>query len=277
MFDSVLTTPPPAGQVRRTVFISHSHLHESETNQFLKDFQGVFISRHIGVSNRDDFIESTDPDYVMRQIREKHIGTASVTIILVGSCTHSRRYVDWEIKASLQQGKDRLPNGLLAIRLPSCPNGAFLPPRLEKNLRVNDLQGYSQYPRSPIELRRWIEEAFQARRTIADRILNPNDMMVNNAKCRVCGVWELAELAPAIQNVREDVLDRWGQREDLLARALSQSARGLHAATGLNARLAAHFSSRTKAAAERVVMVLENPQGIEFSCLAHSTEMLSVL
>ena len=191
MFDSVLAPPPPAGPVHRTVFISHSHLHESETNQFLKDFQGVFISRHIGVSNRDDFIESTDPDYVMRRIREKHIGTASVTIILVGSCTHSRRYVDWEIKASLQQGKDRLPNGLLAIQLPSCPNGAFLPPRLERNLRVNDLKGYArcwQYPRNPAELRRWIEEAFQARRTIADRIVNPNDTMTNNAQCRVCGI-----------------------------------------------------------------------------------------
>jgi hypothetical protein len=183
-----LSTEP----TRRVVFTSHSHLHESETQQFLKDFQAVFISRRIGVSDRDDFIDSTDPDYVMRRIREKHIGAASVTIVLVGSCTHSRRYVDWEIKASLQQGRDRLPNGLLAIQLPSCPNGAFLPPRFEKNVRVNDHQGYAryyQYPRNAAELRRWIEEAFQARRTIAERIVNPSDdMMTNNAKCRICGV-----------------------------------------------------------------------------------------
>ncbi len=129
---------PSTEPTRRVVFISHSHLHESETKQFLKDFQGVFIARHIGVSDRDDFIESTDADYVMRRIREKHIGGGPVTIVLVGSCTHSRRYVDWEIKASLQQGKDRLPNGLLAIQLPSCPNGAFLPPRLEQNWPLTD-------------------------------------------------------------------------------------------------------------------------------------------
>ncbi|MEI7939962.1 MAG: hypothetical protein WCK27_25030 [Verrucomicrobiota bacterium] len=30
---------------------------------------------------------------------------------------------------------------------------------------------------------------FQARRTIADRIVNPSDdMLTNNAKCRICGV-----------------------------------------------------------------------------------------
>jgi len=115
LLPSAPAAPPLTGPARRTVFISHSHLHELETKQFLKDSQGVFIPKSIGVSDRDDFIESTDPDYVMRRILQKHIGSASRTIILVGSCTHSRRYVDWEIKASLQQGKDRLPNDLLAI------------------------------------------------------------------------------------------------------------------------------------------------------------------
>ena len=184
--------PLSAQATRRVIFVSHSHLHEMETKQFLREFHGVFIARHIGVSDRDDFIESPDPDYVMRRIREKHIGVASVTIVLVGSCTHSRRYVDWEIKASLQQGKDRLPNGLLTIQLLSCPNGAYLPPRLERNLRANDYQGYARYyryPRTPAELRRWIDEAFQARRTRADQIVNPSDnMMTNNAKCRICGI-----------------------------------------------------------------------------------------
>jgi hypothetical protein len=187
-----LQSIPSTEPIHRVVFVSHSHLHEGETKQFLREFQGVFIARHVGVSDRDDFIESLDPEYVMRRVREKHIGPATVTVVLVGACAHSRRYVDWEIKASLQQGRDRLPNGLLAVRLPSCPNGAFVPPRLEKNLRVNDQGGYARYydyPRNGAELRRWIEEAFQARRTIADRIVNPNDdMMTYNAKCRVCGV-----------------------------------------------------------------------------------------
>jgi hypothetical protein len=36
----------------------------------------------------------------MSEIRRKYLGNASVTIVLIGSCTHSRRYVDWEIKLS---------------------------------------------------------------------------------------------------------------------------------------------------------------------------------
>lgn len=182
---------PTSGPIRRTVFVSHSHLHESETRRFLAEFSSVFIPRHIGVSDKDDFINSPSPNYVMQQIRNKYIGFSIVTIILVGSCTHSRRYVDWEIKASLQQGRDKRPNGVLAIRLPSCPNGALLPPRLEVNWRRNDNAGYVryyEYPRNAVELRRWIDEAVAARKTIANRIVNPNEMMTNNAKCRVCGL-----------------------------------------------------------------------------------------
>ena len=195
----VPSTPLPSmgslspGPVRRTVFISHSHLHESETKAFLTEFGSVFHQRHIGLSKKDDRIKSNDPDYVRRRINEELIKSKStVTIVLVGSCTHSRRYVDWEIKDSLRQGKDIIPNGLLAIKLPSCPNGALLPPRLELNWRRNDAEGYARYydyPRNQTELRRWIEEAFEARRTIADRIRNPHeDTFENNHQCRICGV-----------------------------------------------------------------------------------------
>lgn len=181
------------GPIRRTVFISHSHLHETETKAFLREFGSVFHARHIGLSNKNDRINSNDPDYVMGRIRKELIQSRStVTIVLVGSCTHSRRYVDWEIKASLQRNEGRLPNGLLAIQLPSCPNGAHLPPRLELNWRRNDAVGYAryyQYPRSPVELRRWIDEAVIAREVIANRIQNPHDSMFDhNRKCLVCGV-----------------------------------------------------------------------------------------
>lgn len=194
---SPLSQPaPPSGwsePVKRTVFLSHSHLHEWESKAFLREFGSVFHARHIGLSNKNDRIKSNDTDYVMGRIRTELIQSRStVTIVLVGSCTHSRRYVDWEIKASLQQGEGRIPNGLLAIQLPSCPNGAFLPPRLELNWRRNDAEGYARYysyPRHQTELRRWIEEAFEARKTIADRIRNPHDTMFErNRECAVCGV-----------------------------------------------------------------------------------------
>ena len=63
----------------------------------------------------------------MNQIREKCLLDSTVTIVLLGKCTHSRRHVDWEIKSSLRQGASA-PNGLIGIVLPSQGRGAFLPP-----------------------------------------------------------------------------------------------------------------------------------------------------
>ncbi len=79
-----------------------------------------FSSPKYWVANDNyDFINSTDTDYVMKCIRENYLSDSTVTIVLIGSCTHSRRYVDWEIKSSLRQGQYTTPNGLIGILLPS--------------------------------------------------------------------------------------------------------------------------------------------------------------
>src|SRR5207244_2128436 len=97
-------------------------------------------------------------------------------IVLVGSCTHSRRYVDWEIKASLRQGQDD-PNGLIGILLPSCANRKFyppLPPRFDQNFS-KEQQSYARYcycPASADELRGWIEDAYDRRTSRANLITN---------------------------------------------------------------------------------------------------------
>jgi hypothetical protein len=112
-------------------------------------------------------------------------------MVLMGSCTHSRRHVDWEIQASLRRGADSLPNGLLGVILPSQGKAALLPPRFEMNWVPENRGGYARYyvaPSSAIQLRAWIEDAFQARRSRADRIKNLRDAMEYNAQCKVCGV-----------------------------------------------------------------------------------------
>lgn len=62
-----------------------------------------------------DIIDSTDPDYVMRRIRELYIRDSTVTLVMLGKCTWGRRYVDWEIQASLRAPQNGLTNGRLAI------------------------------------------------------------------------------------------------------------------------------------------------------------------
>jgi len=175
---------------RRNIFISHYKEDRAEVENFTKDFRGCFIPKVLGANNNDDFIDSADTDYVMRRIREKYLGDSTVTIVLLGSCTHSRRYVDWELKSSLRQGQ-YTPNGLLGILLPSQRGSAHLPPRFMDNWSRDESQCYARYrnyPESPSDLLRWIEDAHQARTQKASSIVNLNDMMKYNSKCKICGI-----------------------------------------------------------------------------------------
>lgn len=178
---------------KRMVFISYYHGDQEDVNRFVRDFGDVFIPKTVGVKDGDFDFDSDDPQYIMRKIREKKLADSTVTIVLVGTCAHSRRYVDWEVKASLQQGAS-LPNGLIAINLPYMGNIGAMPPRVSENVirdeKMNDI-GYARYytyPSSKEQLQKWIEDAFEARTTRAKLIKNSNEMMKYNAKCKKHGV-----------------------------------------------------------------------------------------
>ena len=178
---------------KRKVFISYYHGDQAAVNKFVEDFSDVFIPKTVGVKDGDFDINSTNPEYIMRKIREKKLEDSTVTIVLVGSCTHSRRYVDWEVKASLQQGST-LPNGLIAINLPYMGKEGALPSRISENVS-RDTQGndigyarYYVYPRSSEQLYGWIEDAYAARTSRAQLIKNTHEMMHYNKKCNKHGV-----------------------------------------------------------------------------------------
>lgn len=176
--------------IRRTVFISHYKGDRKEVDDFIRRFSSVFIPKVLGANDNDEFINSRDTDYVMNCIRKKYLSDSTVTIVLLGSCTHSRRYVDWEIKSSLRQGGDT-PHGLLGIVLPSQNNSACLPPRFSSNWSRDESECYARYrgyPQTNEELKRWIEDAYQARTSRAEFIHNSQDMMKYNSVCKICGV-----------------------------------------------------------------------------------------
>lgn len=179
--------------IKRKVFISYYHGDQEAVNQFVRDFGDIFIPKTVGVKDGDFDFDSTNPQYIMRKIREQKLEDSTVTIVLIGSCTHSRRYVDWEVKASLQQGQS-LPNGLIAINLPYMGNKGGLPQRVNSNVQRdgsgNDIgyARYYRYPESKDELKRWIEDAHAARTERANLICNPNEMMKYNSKCTIHGI-----------------------------------------------------------------------------------------
>lgn len=147
----------------------------------------VFITRGLGIGMEQDIIDSTDTDYVMRRIRELYLKDSTVTIVPTGKCTWARRYVDWEIQASLRHGETVTPNGLLGIVLPSAGKSPVASNRLKLNLKgSNSDEGYARwhwYPQRKDTLAAWIEDAFQARTGRASLIVNPRDRFGYNRAC----------------------------------------------------------------------------------------------
>lgn len=169
--------------VRRKCFISYHHDDEVVVDAFVRTFDNtgdVFIVRRLGAMP-GDIVDSTDTDYVMRRIREDYIKDSTVTMVLAGRCTWARRYVDWEIRASLRQPATGLPNGLLGIKLPSFSNW---PERLSDNMNGDGrYAGWIDYPTSLQVLQAAVEWAFSRRSTHASEIVNPRPRFECNRAC----------------------------------------------------------------------------------------------
>lgn len=173
---------------RRKVFVSHYGADRDAVRNFIDKWSDVFIAKELGVYDDEDFINSNDGDYIMSQIRSKYLSDSTVTLVIMGTCTHSRRYIDWEIKSSLRQG-NYTPNGLLGIVLPSLSSAPYLPDRFSKNWK-KDEECYAEYhwaPSSADQLGRWIDDAFNARASSSHLIENTQNMWSNNRKCNHCG------------------------------------------------------------------------------------------
>jgi hypothetical protein len=179
--------PPPV----RNIFISSFHENRREVDAFIYHWatlQRVFNPKALCSFDNDDFIDSSDPEYVMGQIRKKYLLDSTITMVLIGTCTHSRRYVDWELKSSLRRGENYTPNGLVGFLLPSALPQAILPDRFAANWRQdrNCYASYRYIPDKTEEMRRIIEDAQSARLTRAHLIQNDAQMMKYNGVCKVC-------------------------------------------------------------------------------------------
>jgi hypothetical protein len=121
--------PPPP---KRKVFISYHHSGDQlYYNAFSKTFADTYDV--IYDNSLERMIDSDNVDYVMQRIRDTCISGSSCTIVLCGLLTPWRKYVDWEIKATLDKG-----HGLIGVNLPTNPpgpNGKFIiPSRLHDNI-----------------------------------------------------------------------------------------------------------------------------------------------
>ena len=129
-----------------------------------------------------DIVDTNFPTAdTLRRIREERISEATVTVVLIGPCTWQRKFVDWEIGATLRDTDLNPRCGLLGILLPNHPNFRhrqpdphLLSPRLAANLSGNNpfarIYKWPNNEQSPgaNAVQDWIHRAFKRRRKQPD-------------------------------------------------------------------------------------------------------------
>jgi hypothetical protein len=177
-----------SAQTRHKAFISYHHADEAEVSEFINTFDhghDVLISRGIGASMAGDVINSTNADYIKQRIRDLYLRDSTVTLVMVGAETWGRRFVDWEVAASLRNTSRSPRNGLVAITLPSVANlpGRKPPERVRDNVASED--GYARwmkYPKTAASLAAMIDAAYLRRMTHAGVVDNSRALRTRNAK-----------------------------------------------------------------------------------------------
>lgn len=173
-------------QVRHKCLLSYHADDLPEVEDFLENFGDAFIPRVIGISEDDPLVGSDDTDYVMDQIREKYLVDSTVTIVMIGSCTWARRFVDWEVYSTLRNDKNNHRSGLMAVQLPSVDGTTpSIPGRLSDNLPQDGGAAYARYYRHPgseATLRTWIQDAFDWT-TRSGLIVNTRARKAYNSSC----------------------------------------------------------------------------------------------
>jgi hypothetical protein len=164
--------------VRRKIFVSYHHEHDQA---FYGKFVQYFGQEYECISDNSlsRIFDSDNPEYVMQRIRDSHIAGSSCTFVLCGPETPCRKYVDWEIKSTLDK-----KHGLIGIALPTARRDSFERVIIPNRLHANIQSGYAQWldwknlDLGPIYLKLCIEVA---NLKSTERIVNDQEIMKKNS------------------------------------------------------------------------------------------------
>lgn len=135
--------------MRHKCFISF----KKEDERYKKEIQRWCDASKVDMIDKslNNAIDSENPDYVMRKIREDYLSDSTVTIFLIG--THSaevlgreeQQYIKRELQASLYNGEGNSRNAILGVVLPEMYSaiykGTYLCSTCHKNhnwVAIND-------------------------------------------------------------------------------------------------------------------------------------------
>lgn len=148
--------PPWPKPTKRKVFVSYHHaLDQYWYNRFSALFDDHYETLYDNSLAR--LIDSDDPDYTSRAIRERNIRGTSITIVLCGPQTPNRKYVDWEVHDTLLY-----EHALLGIALPTAATTlegkVWVPDRYYANW-ASGYAGWLHWTEDPAALKAAIEFA----------------------------------------------------------------------------------------------------------------------
>ena len=160
---------------RHNVFVSYYHDRDQRDKERFVRMMGVnIIDRSVNIGD----IPGPNPptEATLQRIREEFIAQVSVTVVLIGRCTWQRKFVDWEIGASLRDTEANPRCGLLGILLPGHPDygrtsyrGQLIPPRLADNCDGDDpFASIHDWSNDSDVVRSWIHDAFLRRKRQPD-------------------------------------------------------------------------------------------------------------
>lgn len=165
----------PTAPIKRKIFFSYHH----GGDQAYYDALSTLFHDQLNIVTDNSLerrVDSDNAEYVMRRIRENYLVGSSCTVVLCGPNTPYRKYVDWEVEASLAQQM-----GLVGVWLPTLPlgtsGGTDKLPRLQDNID----SGYAAWvswqsiQSNPHALTHAIEQA----------LAQPKHLIVNNRARRM--------------------------------------------------------------------------------------------
>ena len=163
--------------VKRSVFVSYHHGGDQQYyDAFTKAFDDTYDI--IFDNSLERQIDSDNNDYVIQRIRDSFIEGSSCTIVLCGAETPWRKYVDWEIKATLDK-----EHGLIGVNLPTnrmdSAGKVFVPTRLYDNTQSGyaPWTNWADFTKTPESAKSYIELAISKP---AKLIVNSREMMARN-------------------------------------------------------------------------------------------------
>lgn len=164
--------------IRHRVFVSYHHAgDQAYYDAFSKTFHDGYEAIYDNSLERR--IDSDNAEYVIQRIRDHFITGTSCTIVLVGAETWKRKYVDWEIKATLDK-----EHGLIGVRLPTAPVNQNYTVTVPGRLHDNISSGYALWiswadlTATPANLQQYIASARAKSRLLID---NSRERMQRNS------------------------------------------------------------------------------------------------